>query len=198
MKTGNDSKSISWDNISLIVSDFDGVLTDNFVYVGTDGAEYVKCNKSDFLYRIPLMVHGINIVVLTQESNACVAARCEKLGAPCYYSDFKNENKVDTLAEICNQYGVALENVCYIGNDLPDVECMEAAGCSVAPADAFPEARSAANVLWSKSGGEGLVRAVCGAIIGARWPHMTYGEFFNESMRRYREMKERAVCERKA
>src|SRR5262249_24807824 len=68
------------DAVRLMVLDFDGVLTDNRVWVGEDGEEWVACNRSDGVGLEAVRRLGVELLVISTESNPVVGARCRKLG----------------------------------------------------------------------------------------------------------------------
>jgi len=146
------------DDLRLVVFDFDGVMTDNRVWVGHDGAELVACNRSDGLGLDALRHLGIDLFVLSTEANTVVAARCRKLGLPF---EQNVRNKANRLWGLLRERGIAPSDVVYLGNDINDVDCMGIVGCGVAVADAHPDVRRIADVTLSRAGGHGAVRELC-------------------------------------
>ncbi|EHQ36854.1 KdsC family phosphatase [Methanoplanus limicola] len=142
--------------IQLLVLDFDGVLTDNRVFVDKNGVESVACNRSDSL-GIELLRESKNIdtIVISKEKNAVVKARCSKLSIECYSGI---NDKLELLERISNDKNISLINIAYIGNDSNDVSCMENVGISVAVNDSHETAISVADILLNKKGGYGAVR----------------------------------------
>jgi YrbI family 3-deoxy-D-manno-octulosonate 8-phosphate phosphatase len=147
----------------LMVMDFDGVLTDNRVWVGQDGRESVAANRGDSLGLSVLREKtGIELLVISKEVNPVVQARCEKMKVP--YLQGINE-KAETLRQIIKARGIEPSNVIYIGNDINDLPCFPLVGCALAPADAEPEVLKAADIILERRGGHGAVREVCDQII---------------------------------
>jgi N-acylneuraminate cytidylyltransferase len=144
--------------VRLLVFDFDGVFTDNRVYVDEDGAELVSCSRSDGLGIERLLSHGIDAAVLSTEVNSVVTARCRKLNLPVRQG---LSNKADVLREIVSVKGLTLDQVAYVGNDVNDLECLQVARVAVVPADAHPSARKIADYVLHSRGGHGAVREVC-------------------------------------
>ncbi|NYT04808.1 MAG: HAD hydrolase family protein [Methanomicrobiales archaeon] len=142
--------------IRLLVCDFDGVLTDNRVYVDQDGREMVACNRSDSL-GIELLRReaGIETVVISKEKNAVVQARCDKMRISCCHGI---DDKVPVLETLARERGIALSEIAYIGNDVNDLECMRRCGLGVAVADAHRLVLDEADVILRKNGGCGAVR----------------------------------------
>jgi YrbI family 3-deoxy-D-manno-octulosonate 8-phosphate phosphatase len=150
--------------IDLVVLDFDGVLTDNRVWVTEDGVEAVACNRSDGMGLAMLCAAGIEVVVLSTEVNPVVAARCRKLGLAYLQGVQDKEASLRTLAA---ERKVDLTQAIYVGNDLNDLGCMRMVGCSVAVADAHPAVVQAADWVLHKAGGRGAVRELCELITAA-------------------------------
>ena len=147
----------------LLVFDFDGVFTDNLVYVGADGQEWVCCSRSDSLGLAMLRQHPVQLLVLSTETNAVVAKRCEKLRLACISGC---ADKWRALQEQMAQRGVPAEAVAYMGNDLNDLPCMEKAGVAIAPADSHPAILRMADLVTPQRGGRGAIRQVAEWILG--------------------------------
>jgi N-acylneuraminate cytidylyltransferase len=148
--------------IALLVFDFDGVLTDDRVYVFEDGREAVACNRGDGMGLTLLRQSGLPMVVLSTEQNSVVAARCRKLQLECKHG---LADKRAALVELAKEKNVDLQHVVYVGNDVNDLGCMEAAGFAIAVADAHPRAREQADFVLSARGGSGAVRELCDLLL---------------------------------
>ena len=153
------------DDVRLVVLDFDGVLTDNRVWVSEDGSEAVACDRSDGMGLSLLQKQGIAAVVLSTETNPVVAERCRKLGVP-YQQGLTD--KSEALLAVAADRGVDLSQVAYVGNDINDLGCMRLVGCAVAVADAHPNVVSEADLVLSKPGGHGAVRELCDMVLSRR------------------------------
>ena len=105
----------------LLVYDFDGVLTDNTVYVDQNGIETVRVNRADGLAISMLKNEGRTQLILSTETNPVVSKRAEKLGIPVIQG---SESKLICLKNYCNAHNINLKNVLYIGNDINDYEVM--------------------------------------------------------------------------
>jgi N-acylneuraminate cytidylyltransferase len=143
--------------VDLIICDFDGVLTDNRVWVDRDGRESVAAFRSDSIRVKELRGTGIELLILSSEVDPVVAARAKKMGVEAIHGVGVHD-KGRVLREILERRNVNAENVIYVGNDLNDLPCFEVAGWSVAVADAYPEVLRAADFVLSKAGGHGAVR----------------------------------------
>ena len=146
------------DDPRLVVFDFDGVMTDNRVWIGEHGDEWVACNRSDGLGLERLRQLGVDLFVLSTETNPVVAARCRKLGLPCEQGV---RDKAGRLRSLLRERGIAPLDVLYVGNDVNDVDCIRLVGCGVAVADAHRDALGAADVVLTRAGGHGAVRELC-------------------------------------
>ena len=153
----------SWpESIDLVVFDFDGVFTDNKVYVTEDGRETVRCDRGDGMGLSLLLKHGVRVMVLSTETNPVVMARCRKLNLPCHHGI---ADKGKALRGIASEARVDLRRTLYIGNDVNDLDCMSMVGFAIAVADAHPAALSRADLILSRPGGNGAVREICDLIL---------------------------------
>jgi len=152
----------AWSDIKLLVLDFDGVLTDGFVYVDQDGRESVRCSRRDSLGIGMLKEKGVPTVVISKERNGVVAARCAKMEIECHSGV---DGKLALLKGLLAEKGIDAAQVCYVGDDANDAECLRYAGIGVAVADALPPARDAADHVTRAKGGDHAVREVCDLIL---------------------------------
>ena len=148
-----------------IVFDFDGVFTDNHLYVDENAIESIKVSRSDGyainLLRKYLALNKLNIsmMILSTETNKVVKARADKLKIECL---FGVENKVKVLER---RFAMELPNdpnpfsgLIYFGNDLNDLAVMLKAGLSLAPSDAHPMIREVSTHVLNRCGGDDFVR----------------------------------------
>jgi YrbI family 3-deoxy-D-manno-octulosonate 8-phosphate phosphatase len=149
--------------ISLIVFDFDGVMTDNCALVNEQGHEQVIVNRSDGL-GISLLKRqtNINMMVLSTETNATVSARCKKLDIPVIQGV---EDKANILNNWLTTHQMDPSQVIYVGNDVNDIPCFSLVGYAIVPADAHHLARQKADMILKSEGGRGAVREVCDLLI---------------------------------
>ena len=151
--------------LRLAVFDFDGVFTDNRVWVDEHGAESVACSRADGFGLRRLREVGVDAVILTTEPVPIAAARARKLEVDCRYG---LGDKLGALREETERRGVALGQTAYVGNDVNDADCLRAVGLPVCPADAWPEVAGLARWTLARRGGEGCVREFCDAVWSAR------------------------------
>ena len=160
-------------NIHTVAFDFDGIFTDNKVWVDQDGRESVRCDRSDGLafdlVRAFKRLGRLNadFFILSKEANPVVLARARKLKLDCHHG------VADKLSFMTNHLaGRSLGNVdpfaglVFLGNDLNDLLLMCRSGFSVAPADAHPLVCSAADLVMPQRGGEGFVRSFIELLLG--------------------------------
>lgn len=148
-------------DIRMLVFDFDGVFTDNGVWVFEDGREAVRCSRSDGLGLAKLKRKGIPMLILSTEKNPVVSARAKKLGLPCRQGC---DDKAKAIAEIASEQGVSLRQVAFVGNDINDLECLRLVGLPIVVADAYPEVAGIARWRTQRTGGHGAVREICDTI----------------------------------
>ncbi len=148
---------------ALLVLDFDGVLTDNRVWVDEDGHEMVAANRSDS-YGLGLLGTNtkIEVMVLSREVNPVVTARCKKMNIPVLQGVL---DKGSALKQICEDKGITSAQVIFMGNDVNDLPGFKAAGFTAAPADAQPEVLRHAEQVLSLPGGRGAVRELCDLLV---------------------------------
>jgi 3-deoxy-D-manno-octulosonate 8-phosphate phosphatase (KDO 8-P phosphatase) len=152
--------------IRMIVSDVDGVWTDGkIIYVG-DAREIKEFNVRDGLGVKIAQRAGIAVAVLTTRSSAALERRCRELAITEVSQGAKD--KLEELTRISAKYEIPLENICYIGDDLPDLAPMMAASFSAAPADAAPEVFAAARWKMTRAGGAGVIRELVETILRER------------------------------
>ena len=150
--------------IDLIICDFDGVITDNRVWVDQDGTEMVAAYRSDSVRVRELRAIGIEVMILSSEPNRVVEARARKMGVEAIHG-IALDDKGRVMRDVLEQKNVSAENVIYVGNDINDLPCFEVAGWSVAVADAFPAVLQAADYVLHKAGGHGALRELCDLIL---------------------------------
>lgn len=153
------------DRIGLLVLDFDGVLTDDRVWVDQHGVESVACSRADGLGIERLRAAGIEVVVLSKESNPVVAERCAKLGIECEQG---HDEKLAVLERMADERDLDAARIAYVGNDLNDLECLRWAGLGFAVSTARHELLAAADWITAAPGGRGAVREVCELLLAAQ------------------------------
>ena len=144
--------------IRLIAFDFDGVFTDNMVYVFENGSEAVRCLRSDGIGLQKLKRLGIETVIISTEANPVVSARARKLKIRCV-QDCQDKRAV--LEEIASEKGITLSEVAFLGNDINDLSCLECVALPIVVQDAFQDVVPFALYQTKNPGGHGAVREIC-------------------------------------
>ena len=147
--------------VELVIFDFDGVFTDNRVWVNERGEEMLAFSRSDGLGLRRLDEADVGYLIVSTEPNPIVGARAEKLRAGCVQGV---DDKLAVVRSEAERRATPLDHVAYVGNDVNDADCLRAVGLPVVPADAWPEVRSLALWVLERPGGAGCVREVCDAI----------------------------------
>lgn len=149
--------------IKMFLSDCDGCLTDGGMYYSEKGDELKKFNTRDGMGFSFLRERGIITGVVTGEDVDLNRRRAEKLKLDIIEMGCKN--KLQAIRKICNDYNIALENVCYVGDDTNDIEAIQAVGYGCCPADAVPEVKSVAQYITRTKGGDGVIREIVNKIM---------------------------------
>ncbi len=150
------------EKISLVAFDFDGVMTDDRVWVDQDGVESVSANRGDGMGIEMLLKAGIKGVIISRETNKVVAARAQKIGLPYFHGV---GDKANTLRAYLEKEGISSQETVYVGNDINDLPCFPLVALAVAVADAHPQVLKQADWILSCSGGHGAVREICDIIM---------------------------------
>ena len=144
--------------IQLIIFDFDGVFTPNSVYLDQNGVETVKCSRFDGFGLRNIQSMGVKVFVLSKEKNPVVARRCEKLKID--FSQGEDDKLTYFKLNFLSQRMTA-DQVAYVGNDINDLEMLQAVGLPILVADAHPSVVRDDFFQANLNGGEGVVREVC-------------------------------------
>jgi YrbI family 3-deoxy-D-manno-octulosonate 8-phosphate phosphatase len=149
--------------IKLLVLDVDGVMTDGSITINKQGDETKTFNVKDGLGLKMLMSSGIEVAILTGRTSLALALRAEELGIEEVYQGVKNKDIL--LKKLIKIKNLKKEQVCSLGDDLPDLAMFMGSGLSIAVADAVEEVREAADFITKNKGGYGSVREVCELIL---------------------------------
>lgn len=144
--------------IRLIAFDFDGVFTDNAVYVSQEGIESVRCWRGDGLGLAKLAALNIEKIVISTEVNPVVTARTQKLKLRCIQGC---EDKAQALREVMAEMQLEPGQVAFMGNDINDAACLQMVGLPIVVQDAHPDVIPMALYRTQIPGGYGAVREVC-------------------------------------
>lgn len=144
--------------VKLIAFDFDGVFTDNMVYVNQDGAETVRCSRSDGIGISKLKSIGVEKIIISTETNPVVTTRANKLNINCIQGC---QDKLAVLKQLAEEKGLSLKQIAFVGNDVNDLTCLEMVGLPIVVADSHPDVINCGEYRTSLKGGEGAVREIC-------------------------------------
>lgn len=142
--------------IELIALDVDGVLTDGSINIDQSGELYKSFNVKDGLGIAHWKRDYGDVAFITARQSEILERRAKELGVETVLQDV--EDKESALRSLINERDITAEEVVYVGDDLSDLDALELAGISAAPADAVPEVRAVADIVTDASGGEGAVR----------------------------------------
>lgn len=152
-------------DVDAVVTDFDGVHTDDTVVVRSDGVESVRVSRSDGMGAALLRRAGVPMLILSTETDEVVSARARKLRV-----DVRQglDDKASALRAWADERGIDLARVAYVGNDVNDLGCLDAVGWPVAVPEAHPDVLAAARVVLTRAGGAGAVRELADRVLAAR------------------------------
>lgn len=151
--------------LRLAVFDFDGVFTDNAVYVLQDGTEMVRCTRADGVGLKALRRLGVECLIISTETNPVVQARARKLEIACHSGC---DDKRQLLAGLLAERGLSWAEASFLGNDVNDLSCLAEVGLPVAVGDAHPDILHRVGFLTRAYGGQGAVREFCDRVCRLR------------------------------
>ncbi|MEW2459566.1 acylneuraminate cytidylyltransferase [Microbacterium sp. K41] len=150
--------------VRAVVTDFDGVHTDDTAIVDADGGERVRVTREDGMGVALLRRAGVPMLILSTEVNPVVRARADKLRVPVLHGI---DDKEDALRRWAQEQGMPLADIAYLGNDVNDLPAMRIVGWPVAVADAHPLVRAEARVVLHRRGGDGAVRELVERVLSS-------------------------------
>jgi len=176
--------------IKVVGFDVDGVLTDGGLYLGSathDGQripfELKRYDVQDGLGIAMLRDCGLKVVLITGRVSDSVATRGRELRVDACVQDAQAK-KLPAMRRLCAEFAVSLDEVAFVGDDLPDLALLRAVGLAVAVGNCVPEVARCAHLRLTSRGGQGAVREFAEALLAAR------GEW-SEAVERY--VKSRSV-----
>ena len=152
--------------IALIAFDVDGVFTDGRFYLSDDGVETKAFNTQDGFGIRCVLEAGIEVAVISGRRSAAVERRMAELGVRHVFLGCRD--KAGTFDELLTGLELTAERSAYVGDDLPDMPVLRAAGIAIAVANAHEDVRRFCDWTTDAAGGHGAVREVCDAILRAR------------------------------
>lgn len=158
--------------IRLLLLDVDGVLTDGAIIYDGNGQETKAFNAKDGLGLRLLMEAGIEVGIVSGRRSRALSQRCENLNIKLLFDG--QMDKAAALDNILRQTRIPVDQIAFVGDDLPDLPVMRKVGWAVAVANAHDLVKSAAHTVTRAGGGSGAVREVCETILKAQglWEQM--------------------------
>lgn len=144
--------------VKLLLLDVDGVLTDGRLYFSNSGEEMKAFHSLDGHGIKMLMSANVNVGIITGRRSKLVEKRAADLGIELLYQG--REDKLNVLKEITRNTQIENENICYVGDDLPDLPVLKVVGLGFSVPGGHPAVKSAVHAITSTPGGEGAVREV--------------------------------------
>lgn len=162
--------ALDWARIQMLALDVDGTLTPGTLYYSPEGEALKRFHTHDGKGIALVRALGVEVTIITQETTRFAHLRAAKLQISEVQAGVTD--KCAVLENLCRRFGLSLDRVAFVGDDLADVPVMErvsaAGGIACAVADARPEARAAARFICRNRGGYGAVRDVCDCIVAAK------------------------------
>ena len=149
--------------IKLLVCDVDGVFSDGRIYLGNDGEELKAFHTKDGFGIKALGASGVHVAIITGRNSTIVANRMKALNVAHIIQG--QEDKLPALLNLIQQLNIAIEDVAYIGDDVPDLACIDAVGFGISVADGHPLVLKGADYTTFTRGGFGAVRETCDLIM---------------------------------
>ena len=165
-------------SVKLFLTDVDGCLTDGGMYYSAEGEVLKRFCVYDGMGMVCLQQAGIPCGILTSENSLVVKARAEKLQLRYLYLGVGSKvnpnclTKLQAASEICAQLGITLDEVCYVGDDINDIDLLRAVGYPCCPPNARPEVKALTRAAGAKNdililttpGGQGAIREIADQI----------------------------------
>ncbi|MFH1177320.1 MAG: HAD-IIIA family hydrolase [Acidobacteriota bacterium] len=154
--------------VRAVVLDVDGVLTDASLYYGARGESLKRFSARDGFAIKQAQAEGIAIAVLSGRVAPPLRSRLADLGIDSKLVIQGSRDKASDLNRLAGTMGLAVEQLAFMGDDLPDLPAMAAAGLAACPADAVPEVKQRCHFIAPAPGGNGAVRALVELVLRAR------------------------------
>jgi len=152
-------------DIRLLVLDVDGVLTDGSLPFDAKGGECKVFHVRDGYGLRRILETGIEVALISGRKSVPVIKRAKELGIRHVFLGVKD--KLATLNELSDELAISHEYIACVGDDVPDLACMQSAGLAIAVADAHPDLDAVADWHTHLGGGKGAVREVCDLLLSA-------------------------------
>lgn len=150
--------------IKMVITDFDGVVTDNCVYINEDFTMSRKLNFKDVMAFSILKKNGFKIGIISGEKNSAIEILAKKFEIEEVHQNIRN--KIDVLKNIVEKYGLSKEEFVYIGDDINDIECLEYAKYKITVPHSVSKVKAVKDIQITESmAGDGAFREVADCLI---------------------------------
>lgn len=166
LKNFSEDLKVKASKIKVMAFDVDGVFTDGSLTFDQDGKEYKTFNAKDGQGIVCVEKAGIITVIITARKNGTVEHRANNLGITELHQGIKF--KLPVLEQIVKERGLSMEEVSYMGDDLPDICILEKVGLACCPNDAVDEVKNICNFVSTKNGGCGAIRELCDFVLNSQ------------------------------
>jgi len=145
-------------NVKAFIFDVDGVLTDGKLHISEKGELLRQMNVKDGYALKQALNKGYEICIISGGNNPAVKSRLQGLGIANVYLGV--DDKMESLDEFSDIYDVPFENMCYMGDDIPDLLVMKAVGLATCPQNAVAEVKAISHYVSHRNGGDACVRDI--------------------------------------
>lgn len=152
--------------IKMIISDFDGVMTDNCIYVDEDLKISRKVNFKDIMAVSLLRKAGIDLIVISGEKNPLIDLLAQRFDLKEVHQNIRV--KIDVLKSIVERYNLKKEEFLFIGDDINDIECLNFSSTRITVPNSTPAVKKVADIqITQESGGNGAFREVVDCLLNS-------------------------------
>lgn len=152
-------------SIKMVITDFDGVITDNCVYINEDFSMSRKLNFKDIMGFFLLKKNGIDISIISGEKNSAIETMAQKFQITEIHQNIRI--KIDVLKDILKKYNLTQEEYVYIGDDVNDLECLNFAKYKITVPHAVEKVKNVDKIQITQSeAGNGAFREVADCLVG--------------------------------
>ena len=152
-------------SIKMVVTDFDGVVTDNCVYINEDFSMSRKLNFKDIMGFFILKRNGIDISIISGEKNSAIETMAQKFQITEIHQNIRI--KIDVLKDIIKKYNLTQEEYVYIGDDINDLECLNFAKYKITVPHAVEKVKKVEDIqITQNEAGNGAFREVADCLVG--------------------------------
>ena len=153
------------DTIKFVITDFDGVVTDNCVYIDADGNMTRKLNFKDVMAFSILRKNGYRMGIISGEKNSAIDIIAKKFNVEEVHQGIRI--KIDVLKSIIERYGLSKDEFVYIGDDINDIEALEYSKYAVTVPDAVKKVKNIKGIQVTEAlGGAGAFREIVDTLTG--------------------------------